>query len=78
MLFDLPQTVAAAIPAIVVLANRCEIVAGDFFKAVPQGADAYLLSHVIHDWDETRALTRSSSGSARRSRPAVTCSSSRW
>jgi O-methyltransferase domain len=36
--------------------SRCEIVAGDFFEAVPARADGYLLSRVIHDWDDARAL----------------------
>ena len=30
--------------------------AGDFFDAVPAGADAYLLSRVLHDWDDEDAL----------------------
>ena len=30
---------------------------GDFFKNVPTGADAYILSHIIHDWDEDECLT---------------------
>jgi hypothetical protein len=34
---------------------RCELVAGDFFEAVPGGADLILLKHVIHDWDDERA-----------------------
>ena len=37
------------------LASRCEVVAGDFFEAVPKGGDAYLLKHVIHDWDDEQA-----------------------
>jgi SAM-dependent methyltransferase len=37
------------------LTARCEAVAGDFFAAVPEGADAYLLKHVIHDWDDAKA-----------------------
>jgi O-methyltransferase domain len=39
------------------LADRCDAVGGDFFKAVPSGGDAYMLKHVIHDWDDARALT---------------------
>jgi SAM-dependent methyltransferase len=39
------------------LAERCRAVGGDFFRDVPSGADAYLLKHVIHDWDDTRAVT---------------------
>jgi hypothetical protein len=37
--------------------RRCLYVAGDFFTSVPQGADAYLLCGVIHDWDDRRAVT---------------------
>jgi O-methyltransferase domain/Dimerisation domain len=37
--------------------GRCSYVAGDFFTSVPQGADAYLLCGVIHDWDNDRAAT---------------------
>jgi hypothetical protein len=32
-------------------------VAGDFFQSVPAGADAYLLRHVVHDWEDDRAGT---------------------
>jgi hypothetical protein len=35
--------------------ERCECVAGDFFGSVPRGGDAYLLSRVIHDWDDADA-----------------------
>lgn len=38
------------------LADRCEIVGGSFFERVPPGADAYMLKHVIHDWDDERAV----------------------
>jgi hypothetical protein len=37
------------------VADRCEIVGGSFFERVPPGADAYMLKHVIHDWDDERA-----------------------
>jgi hypothetical protein len=36
--------------------KRCSYVIGDFFTSVPQGADAYLLCGVIHDWDDRRAI----------------------
>jgi hypothetical protein len=39
------------------LAERCQAIGGDFFKEVPAGGDAYLLKHVIHDWDDQRAIT---------------------
>jgi hypothetical protein len=38
------------------IAERCEIIAGDFFESVPANGDAYILSRVIHDWDDTAAL----------------------
>jgi O-methyltransferase domain/Dimerisation domain len=37
------------------LAGRCACQAGDFFDSLPGGADAYLLSRVIHDWDDAAA-----------------------
>jgi hypothetical protein len=36
--------------------GRCSYVTGDFFDSVPQGADAYLLCGVIHDWDDSCAV----------------------
>ena len=36
--------------------RRCTYLTGDFFDAVPKGADAYLLCGVIHDWDDGSAL----------------------
>ncbi len=57
VLFDLPNVLAAAPPLLEAsgVAGRCELVAGDFFAGVPAGADAYLLKHVLHDWDDARA-----------------------
>jgi len=37
--------------------ERVTIEAGDFFETVPAGGDAYLLSHIIHDWSEQQCLT---------------------
>ena len=37
--------------------GRYSYVAGNFFDSVPEGADAYLLCGVIHDWDDDRAVT---------------------
>jgi hypothetical protein len=58
VLLDLPHVAEEARRTIAEagLAGRCEIVAGDFFHAVPADGDAYLLKWIIHDWDQERAL----------------------
>ncbi|MGW9068264.1 methyltransferase [Streptomyces yangpuensis] len=39
------------------LEDRCSLVAGDFFRSVPQGSDVYLLKSILHDLTDTRAAT---------------------
>jgi len=39
------------------LSARCEVMCGDFFRSVPAGCDAYILKHVLHDWDDARCET---------------------
>jgi O-methyltransferase domain/Dimerisation domain len=58
VLFDLPHVVqgASTLLAAAGVADRCEIIAGDAFTAVPAGYEMYLLSRVIHDWDDERAI----------------------
>ena len=57
VVFDRPSAIerARAKLAEAGLAGRCAVAAGDFFESVPSGGDAYLLKHVIHDWDDERA-----------------------
>ena len=57
VVFDLPHVVGGAKERIeqLGLSNRCEAVGGDFFKSVPQG-DAIIMKHIIHDWDDDRAI----------------------
>ncbi len=57
ILFDLDHVVAGAGEIIreTGVADRCRVESGDFFKAVPPGGDAYLMKHIIHDWDDHRA-----------------------
>ncbi len=59
IVFDQPEAAARARTQIADsgLMDRCEAVGGDFFKEVPHGGDAYVLKHVIHDWDDARAIT---------------------
>ena len=56
--FDTASTIERAKPGLGNDAGsrRCSYITGDFFTSVPQGADAYLLCGVIHDWDDPRAI----------------------
>ena len=36
--------------------DRCALAPGDFFDGIPEGADIYLLSQIVHDWNDERAL----------------------
>ena len=58
VVFDQPSAAERAAKQIADrgLADRCEAVGGDFFRDVPRGGDAYMLKHVIHDWDDERAV----------------------
>ena len=38
------------------LAGRLSVVRGDFLAGVPPGARCYVLSRVLHDWDDVRAV----------------------
>jgi hypothetical protein len=58
VLFDQAHVVAGA-PSVLDsagVADRCEVVAGSFFDAVPAGGDAYVLKAIVHDWEDEDAL----------------------
>jgi hypothetical protein len=55
ILFDLPGVVERAEVREAGIADRCDVVGGSFLEAVPGGADAYLLRHILHNWDDARA-----------------------
>jgi len=58
VLYDVPHVAAQAKTLIASrnLNDRCSVSEGSFFDGVPAGGDTYLLSHIIHDWDEARCL----------------------
>ena len=58
VLFDVPTVLAGAVGELsgAEVTGRCKVVSGDFFDSVPDGADAYLLSAIIHDWDDDQAV----------------------
>lgn len=39
------------------VADRCEIISGDFTQSVPGGGDSYILKHIIHDWNDEQCVT---------------------
>ena len=39
------------------VADRCELVEGDFFSSVPAGGDVYVLKSILHDWDDERCVS---------------------
>ncbi len=58
VLFDQPHVVSGA-PALLEragVADRCRVVGGSFFESVPDGAEAYVLRAVIHDWDDDECI----------------------
>ena len=58
ILFDLPHVIEDARQLIgeAGIADRCTLVGGDFFQAVPEGGDAYILRNIIHDWEDDQAV----------------------
>ena len=58
ILFDLPHVVVKAQDVLRAagVTDRCEIVGGDVFKAVPEGGDAYLIKSVLMDEDDDQAI----------------------
>ncbi len=59
VLFDLGHVIAGAAPLLESsgVGERVTTASGDFFTAVPAGGDAYIMKHIIHDWDDEQALT---------------------
>ena len=58
VLSDVEHVIAGAGPLIAAagVKDRCRTEVCDFFKAVPTGGDAYIMKHIIHDWDDDRAV----------------------
>jgi hypothetical protein len=58
VLVELPHVTAVAQPRLAAagLADRCEVIGGDFFTEVPTGGDVYILKNVIESFPEERTL----------------------
>lgn len=59
LLFDLSGVIARATQnfAAAGLTDRCQLISGSFFESIPAGADAYLMRHIIHDWNDDQCHT---------------------
>ncbi len=58
VLFDLPEVVAGVPKGrLAECDGRLEVEAGSFFERVPDGCDAYLMKHIIHDWSDAHCRT---------------------
>jgi len=58
ILFDAPQVIegARSLVAKSGVGDRCELVAGDFFKSVPAGGDLIIMKWIIHDWNDDQSV----------------------
>ncbi len=59
ILFDSPQVIEGARSFVngSGVADRCELIGGDFFESVPTGGDAIILKWIIHDWNDEQSVT---------------------
>jgi SAM-dependent methyltransferase len=56
VLYDAQSVINGATNVLSGVESRCELVAGDFFESVPPGGDAYMMKHIIHDWEDDKSL----------------------
>jgi ubiquinone/menaquinone biosynthesis C-methylase UbiE len=58
ILFDAPVVIDGAEAAMKTsdIADRCQLVDGDFFQSVPQGGDAIIMKWIIHDWNDEQSI----------------------
>ena len=59
VLYDRPAIVSEARKLLVAhgVSDRCDLVGGNFFENVPAGCDAYIMKHIIHDWNDEQCIT---------------------
>lgn len=59
VLYDMPAIVSEAEKLLKShgVLERCELVGGNFFERVPVGCDAYIMKHIIHDWNDDQCIT---------------------
>lgn len=55
ILYDLPAVVTGASQHLDQFV-RASVASGSFFESVPRGGDAYMMKHILHDWDDENAI----------------------
>ena len=56
-LYEIPHVVqGAANGPLKPVMSRCTLASGDMFSSVPSGADAYIMKHIIHDWQDDKCI----------------------
>ncbi|MBO1349428.1 MAG: methyltransferase [Hormoscilla sp. GUM202] len=58
VLFDRPDVIdrASDLLSTAGVSDRLQLAKGDFFNTIPEGGDAYLLKHIIHNWGDEQAI----------------------
>jgi DNA-binding CsgD family transcriptional regulator len=58
VLVDLPAGLDGAAGTLTAagVADRCQVVPGDFFTSVPGGGDAYVMKQILHNWEDEQAI----------------------
>jgi len=58
VLFDQPHVVSDATSFLekAGVSDRCKTVGGNFFESIPSGSDAYIMSHILHDWSDEECV----------------------
>ena len=58
VVFDQPHVITEAESLLAErgMSDRIAVQTGNFFESVPAGFDAYILSHIIHDWDDNKSV----------------------
>jgi O-methyltransferase domain/Dimerisation domain len=58
ILFDQPEAIERAklLSDCQQFGDRCQLISGNFFESLPSRADAYILKHILHDWDDDRSI----------------------
>lgn len=59
VLFELPQVITGAEGHIAAsgIANRCQVIGGDFFQTLPGGGDVYILKNILLNWEDEQCVT---------------------